>query len=282
MILIALVLPISFMVIICGRTIIDRPVNIAAGLKNEQALFPEQTYYFESLGLGNFTCTGLAYDSVDDAFWIADYGALSSDSEPSPRLIEISSQFSEVLKVIWIKDILDYQPNVQGIAYDEINDSIWIAEGERIVEMNKSGDILSAIDLGRHAKYRSNGVSMKTDDQTIWVLCYSKYLLNYDRNGKLLKELEVNYLDQDHIYFDGTCLYVSVGADYGSNNNFLIDINLETGTPKNVYRLEKSYALEGIWIGNGKLYVANDGKYHSASIGKSYINVYDFNTMSKS
>lgn len=164
---------------------------------------------------------------------------------------------------------------MQGIAYDCTDNCIWIATGKDIVSIDKIGKIQKKFSLGEYENYIANGVSYHSESETLWILCYSKYLLKYDKNGNLLKRFDSNYLDQDHIFFDDE-IFVSAGADYNGDDNYVIKIDPLTGEENIRYKMLESFAIEGICVKEGNLYVANDGAYHNAKIKKSYISVYEW------
>ncbi len=238
-----------------------------------------KTVYFEDFGLDNITCTGLTYDNKDHCFWIADYGSINKNDSPIPRLIEVNFELNKVIKIMPIHKIINDDANVQGITYDSKNDSIIVATGKYIYNIDKTGNEIKHFSLGKYSKYSANGVAFNNNEETLWTLLYSKYLLQYDNNDNLIKKIKMNYKDQDQIFIDTDInhMFISVGADYNGNNNFVLDYNLNNNSNYRLYRVINSYAIEGISVVDGRMYVINDGLYHSAKIKKSYINIYNFN-----
>lgn len=257
--------------------IYNRPISIENKFSNLDIknIMPNKTIYFEDFGLDNITCTGLTFDTYDNSFWIADYGKIDN-SEKKPRIIEIDSKFNKVIKIVNLDKINSNDFNLQGIAYDERNNNLFLATGNYVYNIDKEGNVIKKIDLGIYKKYSANGISYDISNDTIWVLMYYKYLLHYDKNGNLLGKIKFNYKDQDHIYTENNILYASMGADYAGNNNFVLKYDLTQNKVEDVYRVENSFAIEGIYLLNNKLYVVNDGYFHSAKIKKSYINIYNF------
>lgn len=241
---------------------------------NVQNISAKQIILFSNFGEENFTCTGLTYDKKEDSFWIGDYGKSPLNGVIFPRIVEVDKNFQNVLRVILLNDILDSSANLQGITYDDNDDSLWLAVGDCIIELNKEIQIVRKIQLGRYSKYSANGISYCEDD-TLWVLCASQYLLHYSKDGALLNEFPFNYLDQDHIVLDGKHFFATIGADYRGNNNFIGKIDMSDGSITSLYRIEQSNAMEGICIVDGKVIIANDGFYHSDLVGQSYIVIYD-------
>lgn len=230
--------------------------------------------YFDEMGLENFTCTGLTYDYNEDVFWVADYGALPGEDIISPRLVKFNSELTEYLAIFDIGQSIGVSPNVQGIAYDGINNTLRIATGESIVEVDKEGNLVSSIDLNEFKSNASNGICFDADGN-LWCLCYTDYLLKYSHDGELLDKYLMNFENQDHLFYYNEKLLVSIGADYNGENNYIIAFTSDEIEDYFLYRIYDSYAVEGICIKDSLLYVVNDGYFHDAKIKRSYISVYD-------
>lgn len=250
---------------------IDASTMVADNCKE---LIPTTIIYLDELETGNFTSTGFTYDSANQTFWIADHG---TDSGDKLRLIELDSNLKKVLQEVQIENYTnDGKLNLQGIAYDTIDDAIWIAVGDSIQEISKRGKLTKVIDLGKYKKYQANGICMDNEDHTLWVLCYNKYMLHFDREGNLLKSYPVNMKDQDMIYMYDGLIYITVGADYKGEENYCVVFDTQTENIKIWYKLYQSYAVEGIYIDDDYIYVVNDGAFHNAMIPRTYISVYEY------
>lgn len=234
---------------------------------------------FSDINLENFTCTGLAYDSVDDAFWIGDFGAITPDEQANPRVVEVNRSIDTVVRELDLSDILDSSVNLQGVAYDSKEDCLWLAVGDTVLAFSKDGQIIGKIQLGKYAEYKSNGVCYDKSDDSLWVLCASKYLLHFSKDGTVLGVFPFNYSDQDHICIDGDYLYITIGADYQGINNYVCKVSTKNGRIKALYQVLKANSLEGICFIDGNMMIANDGFYHSDLIGNSYISVFDISSL---
>lgn len=248
----------------------SNPVDIVTS--ETITLMNEKQIQFEEFGAEDFTCTGMTYDSLNKSFWIADNGASDASEEVHPRLIEISSDFKHILNTIDLKEIMDDSFNLQGLSYDKIDDALWIATGDYIIELNKEGAVLSKISMAEYSEYKSNGIAINGND--IWVLCYRKYLLKFNRQGNVVNKYNFNYQDQDQIYFFNDLLYCTVGADYSGDNNYVFTFNPNTEELINKYIVIGSHSVEGIVIKDNIMYIANDGKFHKDLVGSSYISEY--------
>ena len=229
---------------------------------------------FSAFGSENFTCTGLTWDTSDNSFWIGDYGTQNMGDIPYPRIVEVDKDLKKILRVLELSNVLSIDDNLQGVAYDQKNDSLWLAVGESCKNIDKNGNLIYEFNLGKYSKYNANGICV--DNDTLWILCYSKYLLHYDKTGFLIKEYRFNYKDQDQICIFEDTILATIGSDYSGENNYVVSIDKDADASMYVkYQLKGSYAIEGIAIVDGKLYIANDGLYHNAKIKESYISVYD-------
>lgn len=233
----------------------------------------DEIIYLENLGLNNFTSTGITYDSKNDSFWIADHGTSETDSL---CLYEFDTDFKKVIRSLNIGKLTVSDGNFQGIAYDYKNDSIWIAIGDSICEVSKLGEVINTISISEFQKYKANGICFDTDGDSLWILCYSSYLLHIDRQGNIIDKIDCNYADQDMIFMLDNEIYITVGADYIGNDNFCMVLDTNTNKFSVKYRFTDSYAIEGIYISNGKMYIVNDGLYHNAKIKKTYISIYNY------
>ena len=275
------VIKIIFLPLICIIAII-----LACGVKffSEYSVSPGKYVSGDTLsmkssqiiGLDNSikTPTGVAYDEAAGTFWLCDYG---SEDKPC-SIYELSKDFRLTGKEIKLTSILDKDWNLQGITYDSQDDSFWIAVGNKIVEVDKDGKELNEIVLDQFDKFKSNGIAYDKETDSLWILCDRKLLINCSKNGKVQKSIKCNISDQDHLFFvDSSSLYISAGADYNGDDNFIMEVEVDTKKIKALYRLEDSFAVEGISVLDGKLYVINDGIFHNAKIKDNYVSCYDLN-----
>lgn len=235
----------------------------------------ENIILFSDFNAEDFTCTGMAYDSVDDAFWIGDFGAMNPDDHAKPRVVEVNRSIDTVIRELDLSDVLDSSANLQGVAYDSNADCLWLAVGDTVSALSKDGEIIGTIQLGKYAEYKSNGVCYDKNDDSLWVLCASRYLLHFSKDGAVLGEYLFNYSDQDHICIDEGYLYITIGADYQGDDNYVCKVSTKDGRIEALYRVLNANALEGICLIDGKMMIANDGFYHFDLIGDSYISVFD-------
>lgn len=221
-----------------------------------------------------FTCTGLTYDVETDSFWIGNYGKLfPNEKSATPSLINVSSDFKKILRIISIKND---RADIQGVSYDNETNTLWYSDGIDVVNCDLDGDVIQKIDLGKYKKYKPNGVVYDSEKSTLWVLCFYKYLLKYNQDGKLINVYDSDYIAQDHLAIDKNGkLYFSVGNDYHGNNNYIVSYSMDTMKIDNKIQLQNSYSIEGICFVGERLYVTNDGLYHNAKINKNLVIEYN-------
>lgn len=218
------------------------------------------------------TPTGVAYDEIGGTFWLCDYGA---EDKPG-SIYELSKDFHLTGKTIELTSIWDTDWNLQGITYDLKDDSFWIAVGNKIVEVDKDGKEINEIMLDQFKRFKSNGIAYDKETDSLWILCYRKLLINCSKDGKVQKSIKCNISDQDHLFFvNSSSLYISAGADYNGDDNFIMEVDVDTRKTKTLYRLEDSFAVEGISVLGGRLFVVNDGIFHNAKIKDNYVSCYD-------
>ncbi len=222
-------------------------------------------------GLG-FTCTGITYDLKDDTYWLGNYGKLHRDSvNNEPSLVEISADFSTVINQIPVEKCMD----VQGIAYDKTNDSLWFSSGNEIINIRKDGSIINTFTLGKYQKNKPNGVAYDENTDSLWVLCSTDYLLNYDKEGNLLSVHFCSFIGQDHITIDSQGnIWISAGVDYRGEQNYILRYDIDKDECLYYYQLLSAYAIEGVCFKDENLLVVNDGYYHDALIEKNYVGIY--------
>lgn len=248
-------------------------IDVTDMAKASVEMIPVRKIFLEDLGLQNFTATGLAYDKKTDSFWIGDHGTYIGDSI---RLVQVSSDFGDLKEIINIDGYLNSEKNnLQGIAYDAFNDNFICAMGEEIIVVSKSGGVIKSYTDDEIKKYKANGVCIDEQDQSIWILCFDNVLIHYDKMYNLIESYSVNFKDQDMLFCEDNSIYITIGADYEGNNNFVALFDKKTHELQVKFCATESYAVEGICIYNHQIYVINDGCFHNAKIPKTYVCVYE-------
>ena len=231
-------------------------------------------------GKVGFTCTGLTFDEVNEVWWIGCYGRTNEDEEYGhSRIIEMDRDFEKILNVLDISSLVEgTKDNIQGVAYDNSNNSLWFTDSHILYNITSKGELLKTIEF--EAKYKKpNGIAVDNKNDLIWVLFFNDYLVQVDKNGKIIKEYPCNIEDQDQLFINqanGTLLFTA-GADYMGNENFIYEYDFANECPVLVYQLMDSYAVEGLVVDHDTIYVANDGLYHAAFEPINVIKKYEVN-----
>ena len=241
-------------------------------IDSSQTLQPVEMKFLEDLKIENFTATGLTYDSLTNTYWIADHGTNLLDPV---RLIQIDCDMDTILSIIQIGNyVYSSDVNVQGLAYDCTNDSFLVACGPCVTRVNRDGEILEEFSNQIFKDYKANGVCIDPSDNSVWILCYSNYLLHFDYKMNLIEKYNMSFPDQDMIFADKDNIYITAGADYKGEDNYLLIFSKKLYKILSSYRLFESYAVEGLCMQDKYLYVINDGLYHDAKIPKTYVTKY--------
>ena len=224
------------------------------------------------------TCTGLSYDAACNTWWIGCYGKTNQgDKYGDSIIVQMDYSFQKIVSVINLtQQIEGLNENIQGVAIDKSDDSIWFADSLNIYNISKQGDLRKVIKFKDQYK-KPNGIAYDTINDSLWVLFFSNYLVEVDKDGTILNEYPCNIEGQDQLYcseVDGK-IYFTAGTDYLGNQNFVYKYDFDKQVAIQVYQLMDSYAVEGIVLKNKELWIANDGYYHCAyepvNIVKKYV-----------
>lgn len=132
--------------------------------------------------------------------------------------------------------------NVQGVAYDSADDAIWFTDSHSIYEISLKGDLLREIGSSKYSK--PNGLAYDVHTDHLWVLYFYGDLVEYNISGQAVRTIRARYADQDQITINDGIIYMTVGADYKGNDNFLLGLDMNSGEVIEKYRLQQSYAVE--------------------------------------
>lgn len=195
-------------------------------------------------------------------------------------IVWLSDDFSSVLGEIYLYDAFPSMKDIQGICVDGADQTLWFCSfGEgKVRHITRDAQSLGEIKIDQ-----PTGIAYDSRTDTIWVLTY-RQLIRFSKDGKRLKSFNVNVKGQDQLWLDESndVMYFTAGLNYSDSifkgDNAVWSVNLKTGELEEAYVLADSYSVEGLYMANGKLYVLNDGYYHSAKIPTNQVNVYDLNS----
>lgn len=224
----------------------------------------------ESFPPEGFTCTGLCKNNIDNIFYIGNIGALTQKDNIKSSIEVFADDFGSYIGSIDISKLSNEIRDIQGIAFDYSNNSIWFCSfsENKIYNIDTNGNYMSDISMDN-----PTGIAYNQKDDSLWVLTYS-HLINIDKNGNVLESNKVKIKGQDQIFLaENNRIYFTAGINY-DGENFVYEYDLDNNKLSKIYTLVDSFAVEGIWIENGMMYILNDGFYHSAKDARNLICVY--------
>lgn len=226
-----------------------------------------------------FTCTGLNRDASSGEWLVGNVGQDLPTNEKGVHstIVRLSGDFSSVLGEIDLHDAFPAMKDIQGLCVDGTDQTIWFCSfGEgKVRHITRDARSLGEINIDQ-----PTGIAYDSRTDTIWVLTYAQ-LIRFSKDGKQLESFDVNVKGQDQLWLDeaNDVMYFTGGINYTDSifkgDNAVWSVDLKTGAFNEVYVLADSYAVEGLYMSEGKMYVLNDGYYHSAKVPVNQVNVYD-------
>jgi len=155
---------------------------------------------------------------------------------------------------------------------DTSDGTIWFASSQNseIYHIKKDGTVLGSLDYSK-----ANGLAYDDESDSLWVLA-NETIANIEKDGSVIKSYSISGIDAaDMLYLDTACenIYFTAGNNY-QGDNYIYKMDVATGTTTLYKTLTDSYAVEGLCIVGNKLYVMNDGYYHSAKDNRNVMNIY--------
>ena len=223
-----------------------------------------------------FTCTGLAYDEIEDCLWVGNAGLeYPGDSRSHPSLVKMTKNNSIINEVdAFVVEAETKNKDLQGIAFDSKDNVLWVSLGGRLLCVTKDGHLIKKIQIA-DSTFKVNGIAYDKRNDTLWILGATDYLLNITKSGEVLSRIPCDIRGQDQLTFSPKGqLYITAGIDYHGRNNYLYEFNENSEVIRAKYRLIDSFAVEGCCFIGDKLYVMNDGYYHNAMRKKNEVFIY--------
>lgn len=223
-----------------------------------------------------WTCTGLAYDAKSDSFLVGDIGKeLPESSGFASQIVRMNSDFTTVQGIIPLHNTFPDMSDVQGITVDTSDNTIWFCStSENLIRhIDASGNSIGSFSVTGSP----TGIAYSPLDDSFWVLTYasSKNIKHISKTGQTLEQYTFSYsetLDQCFLDYSKGLLYITAGENYSARNNIYC-FNVSTHEQSVVCTVD-SYSVEGLWIGEGKMVIVNDGYYHSAAVPNNQANIY--------
>lgn len=222
-----------------------------------------------------FTCTGLCVDSINHRFFVGNIGILKpEDSEiMKSTIVILSEDFSTKLSELRLYEVYPHLKDIQGIAYNYDDETLWFCSfsENRVYNINTDGTLIESYEISK-----PTGIAYDSSRRCIWILTYTK-LLQLDEMGAINISYDINVEGQDQLCYDSENdkLLMTAGLNY-DGTNYVYQINPQDGHLVLLYNLVDSYAVEGIALMGGNMYIANDGLYHNAKIPQNLVNIYNY------
>lgn len=224
-----------------------------------------------------WTCTGLVYDASSDTFLVGDIGKeLPSSTGFASKIIRVKSDFSQAVEQINLYTTFANMQDVQGITIDQTDGTIWFCStSENLIRhIDANGNSIGSFQV----EWSPTGIAYSPNDDSFWILTYdaTNNIKHISKTGTVLEQYSFAYsdtLDQCFLDAERGYLYIDAGTNYSSRNNiYMFDTNTHQ---QSIACTVDSYSVEGLWIGQNKMVIVNDGYYHSAAVAVNQANIYD-------
>lgn len=222
-----------------------------------------------------FTCTGIAYDSTDDVYYVGDIDKLQPNTGLlNPQIVILSNDFSTIEGTIPLSVTFPNMGEIQGIAFDTSDDTLWICSytENKVRHISKTGASIGYFDLNK-----ASGISYDSETDTLWTCTLNQYIYNMEKDGTVISRFQWNETDAlDQCFYDSSSkiLYFDCGSNY-SQQNYLYAFNTVNQYVYVACTLTDSYSVEGICLESDRLIILNDGYYHSATVAVNQVNIYN-------
>ena len=222
-----------------------------------------------------FSCTGLAYDNLTDSFLVGDIGSLEPNHEYKSQIVRLSPDFQTVIETIPLYLTISNLEDIQGICIDTSDETIWFCSpnSNKVYHISMNGYYLDEIEM-----LSPTGITYSSYDDSFWILTYQKAdnICHLTKDRTITEKYTFEYsgtLDQCYFNNDLKIIYITAGTNYSSDNNvYFFDTN--TNKQGIAFTID-SYSVEGIWLDEKQMIIANDGYYHNAYDNRNIINIYN-------
>ncbi|MDQ7310617.1 hypothetical protein [Stenotrophomonas sp. Sm10] len=217
---------------------------------------------------GGFTCTGLA--KITSGPWTScwlvanDGRSVEGSGVYECSVVVLSPDMSRVLREFTVFDKVTSPGSIQGVAWDESDDTFWFADqGANLVRhMDLSGVLLpDAINTG----FIPNAVARIASEDALILPRYNTGTVDVYScaSGQLIRTISDIRADHDQAYYDASAnaLWYTAGANGSSGSVYAA--SMATGAQLRQFTLSGSQAIEGVHVDGQRLTVLNDGGFHT-------------------
>jgi len=223
-------------------------------------------------GLGSdagkgFACTGLDYDEDDNALWVGNDGRNNlSNPTYTPSLVQLSLDGTTKLAEIALAPLYPSVQSVQGVAYDESDDTLWFASlGENLIRhVTKAGAHIGSFSLSG-----ANGVAYDRLRDRLWTSTGAGLLRRMTKAGAT--ELTIDFGTAptpvstiDQIFYDEANDFIWITTDESGPIGKLRNYDCSNGVVgAHEYTLTGANAIEGVYVNASTILIMNDSYMHS-------------------
>jgi len=219
---------------------------------------------------GGFTCTGLALITTGpwtNCWLVANDGrTIEGSTVYLCSIIILAPDFSRVLREFTVYDKVSPAGSLQGVAWDESDNTIWFADqGSNLVRhMDLTGALLpDTINTG----FIPNAVARIAAEDALILPRYNTSTVDIYScaTGALIRSVDGIRTDHDQACFEPAknLLWYTAGPNGGDGSAYSIDMS--TGAAKSSYLLPGSQSIEGIHKDGSTITVLNDGAFHTVA-----------------
>ncbi len=217
-----------------------------------------------------FTCTGLTREP-DGTWWVANQGQqFEGDSTYTPSLVHLSADRRTKIGEIELNGGVR---SVQGLVYMADSDMLMFAShSQRVVRIIKT-DGTFVRDIGMQVEPTRIAPNALGYDPILKAAVIGRSEGSANNNvvewrsiatGALIKTITIKEMP-DHIWFDASqgpegTLWYSQGQNGRTGWVYQIDVASQKEVGR--YGMTAADAIEGIWVEDGKLWIANDAGFH--------------------
>lgn len=215
---------------------------------------------------GGFTCTGLDRDSR--GFWIVgnDGRTNPSDTTYDSSIVILSTDFSTVIDEIDVKATFPTLESIQGVAYDESDNTIWFVDKTNAIIRHVN---FAGVDQGDEiaVAFTPNGIARDPENDALWVSKEGEplaLLLDCDTGNQISAVDFPTIADQMHYDANSKYLWVTYGGNAIDGLVRVYDV-LKRELINQTEGLKFAQAIEGIFVEDNKVYIVNDGGFHTTA-----------------
>lgn len=203
--------------------------------------------------------------------------AQPADPTYAPSLVHVSSDLTTILGEILLKPLYPSIESVQGIVIDTADGSLRFADvtGQKIRHVTTAGVAITSDEIS--LSYRPNGLAWDAYARAIYVNSSDTNTVELISvaNGSVINSITIAIADHDHLFFDGSFLWVTAGAN--GVDGTLTQYRIEGSTPRTVrtYTLAGATAIEGVYMEGNDVWIGNDAYFHLGGANFNRILTYE-------